>query len=146
MSDFFIDIFFFVFFIWSHFYIDCIRFSGFVQKTISRFARNTQDSLNYSRKLKNLGIPIIFEKESINTMEASGEFLLTLMAMSPRIAWLGTGVAACKYARSGNIHLKSALITLPFAALAIKNGARIIRPIMLCVTALLVVKLIADIV
>lgn len=57
-----------------------------MQKTISRFARNTQDSLNYSRKLKNLGIPIIFEKESINTMEASGEFLLTLMAMSPRIA------------------------------------------------------------
>ncbi len=86
MSDFFIDIFFFVFFIWSHFYNDCIRFSGFVQKTISRFARNTQDSLNYSRKLKNLGIPIIFEKESINTMEASGEFLLTLMAMSPRIS------------------------------------------------------------
>jgi DNA invertase Pin-like site-specific DNA recombinase len=57
-----------------------------VQKTISRYARNTQDSLNYSRKLKNLGIPIIFEKESINTMEASGEFLLTLMAMSPRIS------------------------------------------------------------
>jgi DNA invertase Pin-like site-specific DNA recombinase len=57
-----------------------------VQKTISRFARNTQDSLNYSRKLKNLGIPIIFEKESINTMEASGKFLLTLMAMSPRIS------------------------------------------------------------
>ena len=61
MSDFFIDIFFFVFFIWSHFYNDCIRFSGFVQKTISRYARNTQDSLNYSRKLKNLGIPIIFD-------------------------------------------------------------------------------------
>jgi len=44
LSDFFIDIFFFVFFIWSHFYNDCIRFSGFVQKTISRFARNTQET------------------------------------------------------------------------------------------------------
>ena len=32
-----------------------------MQKTISRYARNTQDSLNYSRKLKNLGIPIIFD-------------------------------------------------------------------------------------
>ena len=32
-----------------------------MQKTISRFTRNTQDSLNYSRKLKNLGIPIIFD-------------------------------------------------------------------------------------
>ena len=43
-----------------------------ITKSISRFARNTADSLNYCRKLKALGIPIIFEKESINTMEASG--------------------------------------------------------------------------
>ena len=36
-----------------------------VTKSISRFARNTADSLNYCRKLKALGIPIIFEKEFI---------------------------------------------------------------------------------
>ena len=34
-----------------------------ITKSISRFARNTADSLNYSRKLKALGIPVIFEKE-----------------------------------------------------------------------------------
>ena len=40
-----------------------------ITKSISRFARNTQDCLMYSRKLKNLGIGIIFEKENINTLE-----------------------------------------------------------------------------
>ena len=35
-------------------------------KSVSRFARNTQDCLMYSRKLKNLGIGIIFEKENIS--------------------------------------------------------------------------------
>ena len=33
-----------------------------ITKSISRFARNTADSLLYSRRLKNLGIPILFEK------------------------------------------------------------------------------------
>ena len=51
-----------------------------VTKSISRFARNTADSLNYCRKLKALGIPIIFEKESINTMEASGELMFTILS------------------------------------------------------------------
>ncbi len=40
-------------------------------------------------------------------------------------AWVGTGVAAYKYARSGNIHLKSALITLPFAVIGSYIGARL---------------------
>jgi DNA invertase Pin-like site-specific DNA recombinase len=51
-----------------------------ITKSISRFARNTADCLNYSRKLKLLGIPIIFEKESINTMEASGELMFTILS------------------------------------------------------------------
>jgi len=51
-----------------------------ITKSISRFARNTADSLNYCRKLKNLGVPIIFEKESINTMEASGELMFTILS------------------------------------------------------------------
>lgn len=40
-------------------------------------------------------------------------------------AWLGTGVAAYKYVRSGNIHLKSALFTLPFAIIGSYIGARL---------------------
>ena len=49
-------------------------------KSISRFARNTLDCLNYIRKLKSLGIPIVFEKESINTMDERGELLISIMA------------------------------------------------------------------
>ena len=51
-----------------------------ITKSISRFARNTVDCLKYVRKLRDKNIPIIFEKENINTMEASGELLLTIMA------------------------------------------------------------------
>lgn len=51
-----------------------------VTKSISRFARNTADCLTYSRLLKNMGIPIIFEKECINTMEATGELLFTILS------------------------------------------------------------------
>lgn len=51
-----------------------------ITKSISRFARNTQDCLSYSRKLKSLGIGIIFEKENINTMDASGELLFTILS------------------------------------------------------------------
>lgn len=51
-----------------------------VTKSISRFARNTQDSLSYTRRLKELGIGVYFEKEGINTLESSGELLLTLFS------------------------------------------------------------------
>ena len=51
-----------------------------ITKSISRFARNTLDCLNYIRKLKALSIPIVFEKENINTMESSGEVLVTILA------------------------------------------------------------------
>ena len=48
-------------------------------KSISRFARNTVDCLNYMRALKELGIAIIFEEQNINTLEADGELLITLL-------------------------------------------------------------------
>lgn len=51
-----------------------------ITKSISRFARNTQDCLMYSRKLKNLGIGIIFEKENINTLDSTGELLFTILS------------------------------------------------------------------
>ena len=49
-------------------------------KSISRFARNTLDCLQYIRKLKSMNIPIFFTKENINTMDAGGEVLITIMA------------------------------------------------------------------
>jgi DNA invertase Pin-like site-specific DNA recombinase len=51
-----------------------------ITKSISRFARNTLDCLKYIRQLKEKNIPVYFEKESINTMDAKGEVLLTIMA------------------------------------------------------------------
>ena len=51
-----------------------------ITKSISRFARNTLDCLNYVRELKELGIGIIFEKENINTLDAKGEVLLTILS------------------------------------------------------------------
>src|SRR5690625_3949254 len=49
-------------------------------KSISRFARNTIDCLELVRKLMDLGVHIYFEKENINTMDAKGEIMLTIMA------------------------------------------------------------------
>lgn len=48
-------------------------------KSISRFARNTVDCLNYIRVLRELGIAVIFEKENINTLEADSEILITML-------------------------------------------------------------------
>ena len=49
-------------------------------KSMSRFARNTLDSLKYIRALKELGIGIIFEKENINTLEMDTELIITFMS------------------------------------------------------------------
>ena len=49
-------------------------------KSLSRFARNTVDSLNYIRELKMLGIAVISEKENINTLTAESEMLITIMS------------------------------------------------------------------
>ena len=65
-------------------------------KSISRFARNTVDALNYIRELKDLGISVYFENENIDTMTPGGEVLLTIVAamaeqesrtMSTNIKW-----------------------------------------------------------
>ncbi len=51
-----------------------------ISKSISRFARNTLDCLRYIRQLKEKNIAVYFEKESINTLDAKGEVLITIMA------------------------------------------------------------------
>ena len=49
-------------------------------KSISRFARNTLDTLKYVRMLRAKSIGIIFEEENINTMDMAGELLLTVLS------------------------------------------------------------------
>ena len=51
-----------------------------ITKSVSRFARNTVDSLTTIRKLKNKGIEVFFEKENIHTLDSKGEVLLTIMS------------------------------------------------------------------
>lgn len=51
-----------------------------VTKSVSRFARNTVDSLTTVRKLKDAGVEIYFEKENIWTLDAKGELLITIMS------------------------------------------------------------------
>lgn len=49
-------------------------------KSVSRFARNTVDTLNYTRELRSLGIPVIFEEQNINSIHPESEFLISLHA------------------------------------------------------------------
>ena len=65
-------------------------------KSISRFARNTVDCLEYVRQLKELGIGVIFEKEGINTLTMTSEFMIALYgsfaqaeseSISKNVAW-----------------------------------------------------------
>lgn len=51
-----------------------------VTKSVSRFARNTVDSLTAVRKLKDHGIEVFFEKENIYTFDSKGELLITIMS------------------------------------------------------------------
>ena len=69
---------------------------GIVTKSVSRFGRNTVDTLVYTRELRALNIDVYFEKENIHSCSAEGELLLTLMAafaesesanMSDNIKW-----------------------------------------------------------
>lgn len=65
-------------------------------KSVSRFARNTVDTLTHVRKLKEKGVEIYFEKENIYTMDSKGELLITIMSslaqeesrsISENVAW-----------------------------------------------------------
>ena len=79
-------------------------------KSISRFARNTVDCLDYVRELRNLGVAVIFEKENINTNSMNSEFAISLYAsfaqaesesISRNVTW---GIE--KSFREGNVRYK----------------------------------------
>lgn len=50
-------------------------------KSISRFSRNMLDCVTVVRQLKELGIPVIFEKEGINTMDGQSELFFHILAI-----------------------------------------------------------------
>ena len=49
-------------------------------KSISRFARNVVDLLNFVRRLKDIGVSVRFEKENIDSLTADGEVMLSILA------------------------------------------------------------------
>ena len=51
-----------------------------VVKSISRFARNTETVLKFTRELKSIGVGIFFELQNINTLSGAGELMLTILA------------------------------------------------------------------
>ena len=55
-------------------------FDIIITKEISRFARNTLDSIAFTRKLYNYGVAVIFENDGIRTYEPDSELRLTIMA------------------------------------------------------------------
>ena len=72
------------------------KIDAIITKSVSRFGRNTVDTLVYTRELKALGIDVYFEKENLHSISPDGELLLTLMAafaesesesMSENVKW-----------------------------------------------------------
>lgn len=51
-----------------------------ITKSVSRFARNTVDTLTAIRKLKEYGVEVYFEEQNIYTLDGKGEVLLTIMS------------------------------------------------------------------
>ena len=76
-----------------------------ITKSISRFARNTVDSLTTIRKLKDKGVEVYFLKDNIWTLDSKGELLITIMSslaqeesrsISENTTW-GKAKAICKW-------------------------------------------------
>lgn len=55
-------------------------FDLIITKEISRFARNTLDSLQYTRELLSLGVGVFFQNDNINTLDEDAELRLTIMS------------------------------------------------------------------
>ncbi|HAQ42288.1 MAG TPA: recombinase family protein [Clostridiales bacterium] len=61
---------------------DCMagKIDMVITKSVSRFARNAVDSLQNIRKLKEKNIAVFFEKEGVNTLDGTGELLITILS------------------------------------------------------------------
>ena len=86
------------------------RIDLILTKSLSRFSRNTLDCIDVVRTLKERGIGVIFEKENINTLTQTSEFMMTLFSgfaqaesesISKNVSW---GIR--KSMESGNTHIR----------------------------------------
>ena len=56
------------------------KFDMIITREVSRFARNTVDTLQYTRELKSKGVEVFFINDNIKTFDGDGELRLTIMA------------------------------------------------------------------
>ena len=56
------------------------KFNLILTKEVSRFARNTVDTLSYTRRLKEAGVGVVLTMDNIDTRDGDGELRLTIMA------------------------------------------------------------------
>lgn len=56
------------------------KFDLVITKEISRFARNTLDSIQYTRQLLNCGVGVFFQNDNINTLDEDSELRLSIMS------------------------------------------------------------------
>ena len=59
---------------------ECDKFDLVITKEISRFARNTLDSIQYTRQLLNDGVGVFFQNDNINTFDEDSELRLAIMS------------------------------------------------------------------
>ena len=83
-------------------------------KSVSRFARNTVDSLLTIRRLKEKNVAVVFEKEGVNTLDGTGEILITILSS----ANANKNVAFLSYKNVGKptflFCIYRCIVTLPF--------------------------------
>ena len=58
------------------------KFNMIITREVSRFARNTVDTLQFTRKLKSYGVEVFFINDNIKTFDGDGELRLTLLILS----------------------------------------------------------------
>ena len=56
------------------------KFNMIITREVSRFARNTLDSIYYTRELKKHGVGVIFMNDNINTLDGDAELRLAIMS------------------------------------------------------------------
>lgn len=56
------------------------KFDLILTKEVSRFARNTVDTLQYTRQLKDIGVGVLFMSDNIDSRDSDGELRLTIMS------------------------------------------------------------------
>lgn len=54
------------------------RIDMIIVKSVSRFARNNLDTLNYTRKLRDIGVDVYFEEQNIHSIDPSSDFMISL--------------------------------------------------------------------